>query len=85
MNTIRVELSVDQLKQALHKLPTKEKVAIWRMLDTEIDRSAITQRFDTAIKFIRSSYNDFSEETVMADVINATHQVRKTKQAKNRS
>jgi hypothetical protein len=85
MNTIRVDLSVDQLKQALRRLPPKEKVAIWRMLDSEIDRSAITKHFDSALKSIRSSYSQISEDEVMADALKATHQARKTKHAKNRS
>ncbi len=85
MNTIHVELSVDQLKRALHKLPAQEKVAIWRMLDAEMDRAAITRRFDAAIKSIRNEYKNVDEETVMADVLQAVHESRKNKHAKNRS
>jgi hypothetical protein len=85
MNTIRVDLSVDQLKQALRRLPPQEKVAIWRMLDSEIDRTAIARRFDAALKSIRSQYSQVSEDEIMADALQATHQARKAKYAKNRS
>lgn len=85
MNTIRVDLSVEQLKQALRRLPPKEKVAIWRMLDSEIDRSAITKRFDSALKSIRSNYSNVSEDEVIADAVKATRQVRRAKNAKSRS
>lgn len=85
MNTIRVDLSVDQLKQALRRLPAKEKVAIWRMLDSELDRTAITRHFDAALKSIRSNYSQVSEDEVMTDALQATHQVRKIKNAKSRS
>ncbi len=83
--SVLVELSFDQLKEALHKLPSEEKVAIWRMLDAEIDRPAIAQHFDAAIKEIRSSYSNISEDEVMADAVAATHLARKAKHAKNRA
>ena len=85
MNTVPVELSVDQLKQALHKLPAKEKVAIWRMLDSEIDRTAITKKFDSAVKSIREQYYAVDEEEVIAEINRAVHETRKAKYGTNRS
>jgi len=85
MNSVRVDLSFDQLKQALRKLPAREKIAIWRMLDADLDRPAIARRFDSAIKSIRKAYAHLSEDEVMADALQATHEARKTKHAKNRS
>lgn len=85
MNTVPVELSVDQLKQALRKLPAKEKVAIWRMLDSEIDRTAIAKKFDSAVKSIREQYRAADEEEVVAEINRAVHETRKAKYGKNRS
>jgi hypothetical protein len=85
MNTVPVELSVDQLKQALRKLPAKEKVAIWRMLDSEIDRAAITKKFDNAVKSIREQYRAADEEEVIAEINRAVHETRKAKYGTNRS
>jgi predicted nucleic acid-binding Zn-ribbon protein len=87
MNTVPVELSIDQLKQALRKLPAKEKVAIWRMLDSEIDRTAITKKFDSAVKSIREQYYavDEEEEEVIAEINRAVHETRKAKYGTNRS
>ena len=85
MNSIRVDLSLDQIKQALRKLPAQEKIAIWRMLDADLDRPAIARRFDASVKSIRKAYVNVSEEEVMADAVKAAHEARKTRNAKNRS
>lgn len=86
MNTVRVELSIDQLKQALQLLPLKEKLDLWRQLDTEIDRKSISERFSSAISLIRQNNTQYSEDEVMADAIKAVHEVRaKSSHAKNRS
>ena len=86
MSTIRVDLSYDQLKQALRKLPAQEKLDLWRQLDAELDRPAIARRFDAALKAIRQTYSQVSEEEVMADALKATHEARaKYRHAENRS
>ncbi len=86
MNTIRVNLSYDELKQALRQLPPQEKLDLWRQLDADIDRAAITKRFDAALKTIRKTYAQVSEDEVMADALKATQEVRAAKRhAKNRS
>ena len=85
MSTFRVELSLEQIKKVLRKLPNQEKVAIWRMLDADLDRPAIARRFDAAVKAIRKTYTYISEDEVMADAIKSTHEARKVKHAKSRS
>ena len=86
MNTVRVDLSFDQIKQALRQLPPHEKLDLWRQLDSELDRQAIGRRFDAALKAIRQAYSNNSEEDVMADALKATHEVRtKSQHTKNRS
>jgi hypothetical protein len=86
MNTVRVDLSFDQIKQALRQLPAQEKLDLWRQLDADIDRQAIARRFDVALKAIRQAYAQVSEDEVMADALKATREVRaKSRHAKNRS
>jgi hypothetical protein len=82
MNTVRVDLSFDQLRRTLRSLPAEEKIALWRMLDKELDRPAIARRFAVTVKAIRKTYAPVSEEEVMADAVKATRAVR---HAKNRS
>jgi len=76
LNTVRIDLSLDQLKKALRQLPENEKIAIWRMLDSDIDRDAIARRFTTALNAVRKTYAQHSEDEVMADAIKATRTVR---------
>jgi len=84
MNTVSVDLSFEQITKALRRLPPQEKIALWRLLDKELDRPAIAQRFASSIAGIRKSYAHISEDEVMADAIKATRQVRKARHAKNR-
>lgn len=86
MNTVRIDLSLEQLKEALRRLPPKEKLDLWRQLDADIDRQAIARRFDAALKAIRKAYSHLDEEEVMKDALKATHEARKKPgHAKNRS
>jgi DNA-directed RNA polymerase specialized sigma24 family protein len=79
MNAVSVELSLDQLKQALQRLPPREKMALWRLLDEDIDRAAIARRFGASLKAIRKAYTSTSEDEVMADAVKATRAVRHAK------
>ncbi len=81
MNTVSVDLSLDQIKQALRRLPPREKMALWRLLDEDIDRAAIAKRFEISVKAIRKAYANTGEEEVMADAVKAT---RATRHAKSR-
>ena len=86
MNTVRIDLSLEQLKEALRRLPPKEKLDLWRQLDADIDRQAIARRFDAALKATRKAYSQVDEEEVMKDALKATHEARnKAGHAKDRS
>jgi len=79
MNTVSVDLSLDQIKQALRRLPPGEKIALWRLLDEDIDRAAIARRFEASVKAIRKAYASTSEGHVMADALKATRALRHAK------
>lgn len=85
MNTVSVDLSLDQIKQALRRLPSQEKIALWRLLDKDLDRSAIARQFTSSVNAIRKAYSRISEDEVMKDAVKATRQVRKARHAKSRS
>ena len=85
METIRVNVTFDQLKQALRQLPPQEKLALWRMLDADLDRAAIARKFATTVNTIRKSYSRVAEEDVMSDALKATREVRKAQRGKGRS
>ena len=38
MSTVRVALPLNQIKKALHQLPSQEKIKLWRLLDDDLDR-----------------------------------------------
>jgi len=79
MNTVHVDLSLEQLKQALRQLPAQEKIAVWRMLDGDLDREAIARRFTSTVNAVHKAYAHFSEDEVMADAVKATRAVRHAK------
>lgn len=85
MNVVSVDLSLDQIKQALRRLPSQEKVALWRMLDKDLDRPAIARRFAASVQSIRKTYANIDEDEVMKDAVKATRQIRKARHAKSRS
>lgn len=85
MNTVSVDLPFDQIKKALRHLPAQEKIALWRLLDEDLDRPAIARRFASSVNSIRKAHAHISEQEVMADAVKATRQVRKAHNAKSRS
>ncbi|MBA4380262.1 MAG: hypothetical protein C0393_06250 [Anaerolinea sp.] len=85
MSTVSVDLSLDQITRALRKLPAQEKIALWRLLDKDLDRPAIARQFNASVNAIRKAYSHVSEDVVMADAVKATHQARKARHAKSRS
>ena len=85
MNTVSVDLLFDQIKKALRQLPAQEKIALWRLLDEDLDRPAIARRFASSVTSIRKAYAHISEQEVMADAVKATRQVRKARNAKSSS
>jgi hypothetical protein len=60
MNTVCVDLSLDQITRALRKLPAQEKIALWRLLDKDIDRPAIARQFNASVNAIRKTYSHVS-------------------------
>ena len=76
MNTVSVDLSLDQITNAL-RLPAQEKIALWRLLDKDLDRSAIARRFASSVNAIRKAYAHISEDEVMKDAVKASRQARK--------
>jgi DNA-directed RNA polymerase specialized sigma24 family protein len=87
METIRVNVSFDQIKQALRQLPPQEKMALWRLLDADLNRAAIARKFASTVGAIRKAYSNMSEEQVMLDAVKATREARrgKGKHGKSRS
>lgn len=85
METIQVNVTFDQIKQALRKLPAQEKVELWRLLDTEIDRVALEKKFVATVSAIRKKYSRYSEEEVMSDAVKATRESRNARHGKSRS
>ncbi|HLB47025.1 MAG TPA: hypothetical protein VJL59_08350 [Anaerolineales bacterium] len=73
---ITVDLSLEQLMSALRRLPAGEKMALWRLLDAEIDRTAISKKFAEALQSIRTVYAAHNEDEVMADVLLAVKEAR---------
>ena len=85
MNTVSVDLSLEQISNALRQLPAQEKIALWRLLDKDLDRPAIARRFAATVTSIRKAYAHFSEDEVMVDAVKATRQIRKARHVKSRS
>jgi hypothetical protein len=74
--SISVNLSIEQLIDAVRRLPDQEKITVWRILDQEIDRDAIALRFTEAVQAIRAGNPNVNEDEVMADVLQAIQEVR---------
>jgi hypothetical protein len=85
METVRLNLPLDQIKKALRQLPAQEKMALWRLLDKDLDRPAIARRFASSVNSIRKAYAPINEEEVMKDAVKATRQARKARHEKSRS
>ncbi len=73
---VSIQLSLEQLADALRPLPMGDKLMLWRLLDADIDRAVIGQRFVEAVQAIRAAHPDVDEDEVMAEVLQATHEVR---------
>ncbi len=65
--SLNLDLSLEQLAGALKRLPEPDKVALWRMLDHEIDRPAIAGRFDLALQKIRAASRGIDEAGYIYD------------------
>ena len=76
VSTIQLELSFDQLAAALQSLSFEDKLALWRLLDQEVDRATLDQRFARSLAEIRAAYAGINEDEVMEDVLKAQQEVR---------
>lgn len=85
MNTVQVNVTFDQIKQALRQLPPQERMALWRLLDVDLDRAAIARKFTSAVSAIRKTYSRVSEDDVMANAVKATRGVRRGKGRRGKS
>jgi Mg/Co/Ni transporter MgtE len=74
--TVQAELSLHQIAEALRQLPEGDKLALWRLLDAEINRAAIEQRLAEALRIIRTAYAAVSEDEAMSDALQAVREVR---------
>ena len=79
MDSIRLDLSFKQLEKAIRRLAPREKVALWRLLDKDIDRASIARKFTATVAMLRKTYSHVDEAEVMADAIKATRVVRRAK------
>lgn len=77
MNTISIPLPLDQFERVILNLSHSQKIALWRLLDSEIDRVAIAKKFAKSVSQIRQAYQHISEDEVMQDVIQATRASRR--------
>jgi hypothetical protein len=74
--SISVNLSFEQLIDAVQRLPDQEKITVWRILDQEVDRNAIAMRFAEAVQAIRAGNPNVNEDEARADVLQAIQEVR---------
>jgi len=81
MVTVTVRLSFEQLLAAVRQLPRKQKVALWQLLDAELNREEIFREFAEALEDIRAANEGVTEDEVMADVEVAIREVRAARRA----
>ena len=77
MTRISIELTFNQLVAVIRRLPHKQKVALWRLLDAELKGDEeVLREFDAALAAIRAANRGVTEDEVMADVEQALREVR---------
>ena len=81
MNTTNADLTFNQLGAAVQRLPYEQKVALWRLLNGEVDRQDPLRRqarkeFAEAVRFIRAANRGVSEDEIAADVEAAVREDR---------
>lgn len=86
MNTSNADLTFNQLGAVVQRLPYEQKVALWRLLNAEVDRHDPLRRqarkeFAEAVRFIRSANRGVSEDEIAADVEAAIREVRAARRA----
>lgn len=86
MNTSKSDLTFNQLGTVVQRLPYEQKVALWRLLNAEVDRLDPLRRqarkeFAEAVRFIRAANRGVSEDEIAADVEAAVREVRAARRA----
>ena len=69
MITVAVDLTWPQLLAAIERLPDEQKAILREMLDAQLQREQVLRNFDEALKEIRQANAGFTEDEVMADVL----------------
>ena len=86
MSTMGVELSFNQLGAAIQRLPYEQKVALWQLLSTEVDRRdnlrrQARQEFAVAVRHIRAANRGVNEDEIATDADAAVQEVRAARRA----
>jgi hypothetical protein len=81
MSTINIELTFDQLREAVRKLPKEERNKLLRELE-DLDLNEIRRRAGEALEEIWRANEGFTEDEVMADVDAALTEVRAERAAR---
>lgn len=79
--TVRVNLTIGQLLEAIGSLSLPERAALREVLDAELTRAEIRQRFMEALENIWNANKHFTEREVEADVRQAIQEIRATRRA----
>lgn len=79
-SNVILELSLNQLLSWVLRLPTEQKLELWRALSRDL-RKTTDQRFRQALAEIRTANQEYSEEEVMADVAQAVAEARAARRA----
>ena len=77
---IILELPMKQILAWVRRLPTEQKLELWRALSRDLN-GAIDQRFRQVLADIRAANQQYTEEEVMADVAKAVAEVRAARRA----
>lgn len=76
MATVSIDLTFEQLLAAVQKLPKRQKMQLWQMLDSGLNRDGIRRRARAAVETIWVANEEFNEDEVMADVEETLREVR---------
>jgi hypothetical protein len=76
MESIRIELTFDQLLSAVRRLPKTLKIKLYEILKAELDHDDIEKEFRRALYEVREAYKHIPESEINADIDLALEQVR---------
>lgn len=73
--TITVELTTQQILQAIRQLPLEERLSLLQTLIRD-DKDELDRRFDNALAAVHSANQGLDEDTVMVELTRVVHDVR---------